>query len=408
MHDSSDDGMITGPDRGPSRRRLLGGLAGGTLAGLVGWQESTTAKKRRAKHQRSRRDRRQGRGGDPTRAEGEGNRGRNAAALKVLTRNIYLGADLAPTFGAPDLPSLVAAVSQVYAMVQATNFPERAAALADEIAAIDPHLVGLQEVTLWRSESPSNLSLTPNATTVEYDFLALLLDELAKRGKAYAAVATVQNFDAEAPRAITPTTLQDVRITDHDVILARTDLPQHVFSVGNAASANYAAKVLVPLLGAQIPVSRGWTSVDVRLHGNKIQVVNTHLEPVDQTIQQQQAAELLAVIERLNTGSPTVLLGDLNSAADDGATYRMLRDAAFVDAWSTAKPNDAGLTCCHAEDVRNPDPILTERIDFVLTRDGIAASSANRVGHEPEDRTPSGLWPSDHAGVWAVLHLQKA
>jgi hypothetical protein len=44
----------------------------------------------------------------------------------------------------------------------------------------------------------------------------------------------------------------------------------------------------------------------------------------------------------------------------------------------------------------------------VLTRGGIRASSTNRVGHELEDRTPSGLWPSDHVGVWAVLHLENA
>jgi hypothetical protein len=407
MLDASDDGTITRPDdRGASRRLLLGGLVGGIFASVVGWQETTAARKRRARRNRARRHRRKGRGGDPTRARGKGNQERNAAALKVLTHNLYLGADLTPTLDAQDFPSLVTAASQVYAVVQATNFPERAKALADEIAAIDPHLVGLQEVTLWRSETPSNLSLIPNAITVEYDFLALLLDELASRGKAYAAVATVQNFDAEAPRATSSTTLQDVRITDHDVILARTDLPPHVFSVENAASDNYDARVLVPLLGAQIPILRGWTSVDVRLHGQAIQVISTHLEPVNQAIQQQQAAELLAVIDQRNTGTPTVLLGDLNSAAPGGASYRAMLSAGFVDAWTTAKRNDAGLTCCQAEDVHNADPTLTERVDFVLTRGGIAASSANRVGDEPEDRTPSGLWPSDHAGVWAVLHLQ--
>ena len=80
--------------------------------------------------------------------------------------------------------------------------------------------------------------------------------------------------------------------------------------------------------------------------------------------------------------------------------------AGFVDAWTTTNGDDAGFTWGHAADLRNPEPTLTERIDFVLTRGGITASSANRVGHEREDRTPSGLWPSDHAGVWALLQLK--
>jgi hypothetical protein len=30
-----------------------------------------------------------------------------------------------------------------------------------------------------------------------------------------------------------------------------------------------------------------------------------------------------------------------------------------------------------------------------------------RVGDQPGDRTPSGLWPSDHAGVIATLKIRK-
>jgi hypothetical protein len=33
------------------------------------------------------------------------------------------------------------------------------------------------------------------------------------------------------------------------------------------------------------------------------------------------------------------------------------------------------------------------------------AQAADRVGEEPADKTPSGLWPSDHAGVVARMHF---
>jgi hypothetical protein len=40
----------------------------------------------------------------------------------------------------------------------------------------------------------------------------------------------------------------------------------------------------------------------------------------------------------------------------------------------------------------------------VLMRNGFRAVGAGIVGEEPGDRL-NGLWPSDHAGVWARLRL---
>ncbi len=56
--------------------------------------------------------------------------------------------------------------------------------------------------------------------------------------------------DFEAPRS-TPTGLQDIRLTDRDVLLARTDLPAHTFSVADAQSARFRSHVPVcrPVLG---------------------------------------------------------------------------------------------------------------------------------------------------------------
>jgi hypothetical protein len=36
---------------------------------------------------------------------------------------------------------------------------------------------------------------------------------------------------------------------------------------------------------------------------------------------------------------------------------------------------------------------------------GVEAVAVEVLGEELEDRTPTGLWPSDHAGVVAPLHL---
>ncbi|MFD0266970.1 endonuclease/exonuclease/phosphatase family protein [Streptomyces sp. NPDC127106] len=332
-----------------------------------------------------------------------------------MTRNLYLGADLAPVLAATSPQGLVAAVTAAYANVQATNFPERAEALADEIADGDPHLVGVQEAVLWRSQTPAGPG---SATHVEYDFLKILLDELTARGKHYAAVATVTvGSDFEAPRS-TPTGLQDIRLTDRDVLLARTDLPAREFSVANAQAAVFQNFVPIcrPALGCPpnppIQLRRGWVAADATVHGRTTRVVTTHLEPLVPAVQEAQTGELLA--GPLNTTLPTVLLGDLNSAAGGvGATpgtntqsYNRLLAAGFTDAWTATRPRKLGFTCCQAADLRNSASNLTQRIDYVLFRGDIKALATNRVGETLADRTTSGLWPSDHAGVSSVLQLR--
>jgi hypothetical protein len=90
--------------------------------------------------------------------------------VTVMTQNLYLGTDLNPIFGAASLPALFAAVGAGCAQVQANDFPARAQAIADEIAAAKPDLVGLQEAELYRTDVPPDGSASP-AGTVAYDFI---------------------------------------------------------------------------------------------------------------------------------------------------------------------------------------------------------------------------------------------
>ena len=121
--------------------------------------------------------------------------------LAVMTRNMDNGTDFGPIFTAQTPEELVAAVTATYAEIQASNIPERAAAVAKEIAAVQPDLVGLQEVSLWRTQIPGDHALAPDATSVAYDFLDLVERELAARGLAYQAVAVGTNADIELPGA---------------------------------------------------------------------------------------------------------------------------------------------------------------------------------------------------------------
>ena len=327
--------------------------------------------------------------------------------VTVMTRNLYIGFDLTPVgtaVAANNLPQLLLAVKNAADTQHATNFPERAQALAAEIAAKQPDLVGLQEVSLIRSQLPPDFSPTPNATTVEFDYLQILLDALAAHGLSYAPVVTVTNRDIELP-GLLPTfaCCKEYRLTDRDVLLARTDLGTADLKLSNPQAGNFAA--FVPFGSANL--RSGWVAVDVKIRGKSFRFISTHLTPVSATVQLAQANEVLS--GPAATELPVVLVCDCNSPADGSltATYGNLIAAGFDDAWNVVFPGDPGLTCCHDELLLEPVASFSARIDLVLFRGDFEVTGADLVGENPADRTPSGLWPSDHAGVAATLTFRK-
>jgi hypothetical protein len=114
--------------------------------------------------------------------------------LTVMTQNMDDGTDFGLIFGALTLDTLKTAVANTYAEVQASNIPERATALAGEIVATQPDVVGLQEVSLWRTGPAGG-----PASTVTFDALQSLLTALAQRGAHYSVLAVLTNFTTEAP-----------------------------------------------------------------------------------------------------------------------------------------------------------------------------------------------------------------
>src|SRR4051812_22952447 len=149
----------------------------------------------------------------------------------LMTYNIYQGTELEHVLAATDLSSFIAGVTTDYANVIATSFPERAQAIAAEIAQNQPDLVGLQEVALWRIRVPANPSLP--ATDVSYDFLAILLNALNAGGQHYQAVIVRDNFNTQGIGFLPTGELFDVRLTDRTAILVRTDLSEGDLQVSN-------------------------------------------------------------------------------------------------------------------------------------------------------------------------------
>ena len=69
------------------------------------------------------------------------------AALTVMSRNLYLGADVGVAMEL--IPDFSAAAQFMWNQVAATDFTQRAPALAKEVIAQDADVVGLQEATHW-------------------------------------------------------------------------------------------------------------------------------------------------------------------------------------------------------------------------------------------------------------------
>lgn len=331
--------------------------------------------------------------------------------VTVMSRNLYLGAELNPILEAlvafelgfipPAAYPLVIPplVELAWADVQATDFPARAKVVAAEIAAQQADIVGLQEVALWRTGA------SPPATTVVYDFLELVRSELAGLGLDYRVASTVQETDAELP-------LLDgtrVRFTDRDVILARAG----IVTTG-ATGGNYAARFPVTTasgpLGVELSALRGWTSVEVQKDGVRFRVYDTHLEvenPPLNYFQAGQAAELAQILTA--EPLPAIVVGDFNS---DGSqthpisstpTYPLMLDLGFGDPWAVLHPGDLGYTFCGATDTTltalSP---CDARLDHTFYRGGFTPLATTQV---PLATTPSGIYASDHEAVASRFEL---
>ncbi|MDP9145265.1 MAG: endonuclease/exonuclease/phosphatase family protein [Actinomycetota bacterium] len=327
-----------------------------------------------------------------------------APKLEVMTRNMYLGADLTPVLQAQTPAQFLAAAGQAFTTVQASDPPERIKAMAREIAAADPAIVGLQEVELWQTDTePPTLDgpATP-ANSTRYDFLQLLLDALAAQGTPYTEVTTATNAANEVPTSLG----FDVKLTDRDVLLAKSSLSSKELSWSNASSANFAANLTVTTGVGSITITRGYNVADFTAKKRPFRLVNTHLEPSADQIQDAQAVELLNGVLS-STTQTQLLVGDINSDPGETGTnpYDLFAGAGFADSWTQANPTAAGLTCCFGELLLDADAsVFSSRIDVVLTRGANKAAKAARIfGIDPNNRTPSGLWPSDHAGVSSTV-----
>jgi endonuclease/exonuclease/phosphatase family metal-dependent hydrolase len=351
--------------------------------------------------------------------------------VRVMTRNLYLGADLTPGLDATSLPALNDAVGGIFNQVKENDFPVRAKGLAQEILKTRPDLVGLQEAALWRTEPTCKYILPPGpytATHVVYDYVKLLLKQLNKGKARYTVVATEPEFDFETEANTDGSSDhscdEDVRLTMRDAILARVNDG----IMWRNVRAGHFKTLLEPKLVGLVPVAvtRGWIRVDVKVRGSRwFRFVDTHLESYDdQTsnptshgtgvgsgeIREAQAQEMIEKGGPAAGKLPVILVGDLNSDVKTPLKPGdQLADQALLNAGFRERSAYAPLSCCLNTAVLSfPGgggklSDFNHKVDHVMTND---PKQIKLVGSTVTGRHPvNGFWDSDHAGTFSVLTL---
>ena len=381
-------------------------------------------------------------------ADAKGKGKKKGHQLTVMTRNLYLGADLSPALNATSLGGAVDAGFQIEQQVHRTKFPTvRAALLAKEIKKRKPDVVGLQEAAWWRTGpyDPSAATTGPKATQTDPqggDFLTDLLNQLnkgkkqkgkkGKKGKKpirYKIAVVKTEFDFELPvnqgsgglgACGTPGVCHNERLTMRDAILVKKGV-----KTSNASAGTFNTLLRVKVGGVlNVDVTRGWAAVDAKVNGKKVHVVDSHFEAFDSGssnngsdgktypkggIREAQAKQLIAPGGPTTSKHPTVLLGDFNSDSPvhgdqvdpgDALAYRAL----LAGGWSERAFTPPPFGCCIQDpDLASPSSAgVTHRVDHIM-------SNTKKVKFKKGGLTTTyanGLWSSDHFGVWSRLQVK--
>ena len=273
--------------------------------------------------------------------------------LTVMSRNIYLGADVSVALELiPDMP---AAAQFMWDQVAQTDFSRRAPLFAAELARDKPDVVAVQEATTWFCR-PSVFG----SSTIIFDFTAQLVEATEAAGVEYVMashdgeMAVNPGYSIPVLPTLTtvrdPQTFQPIFGTDEaacgftigDALLVRADLAENVTAVG---SGDFESKyAVVPVV---FEIDRGYTWIDLSLPQGSVRVVTTHLEsvwdPGTPPVSANQARELVTVMDAWDM--PLVVIGDFNSDP---------RDPRRVDEPNPGLQPDT-TTGCEAQ-VTNPTP----------------------------------------------------
>jgi endonuclease/exonuclease/phosphatase family metal-dependent hydrolase len=342
-----------------------------------------------------------------------GGAGPGAMPIRIYQQNVYPGFDI-DSVAAGLVQSLISSDPTPFfdslavgmATFDSTNWRERAARMVLEIQRQNPDVVSLNEMITLDRKGLGLIGI--NVADGKTDFLGIFEEELANRGLHYKLVDSLPLTDAFVPIDVIflglPFGTVYARYQDRDAMLVREDV----------GVANVATDTFDVFLDQVLPQLRGWIAADLTVRGKTWRFVTTHPDPSWPANGKTPHVEQL-IASVANVTSPVIIAGDLN-LQPTWTEHQQLVDAGFVDLWTrrlgpAPSDNPNGFTCCELDPaLRNPQPTLTKRIDYVMARSaagyGVGPVRFSIFGDDPAERTATGMWPADHAGLLVGLVMQ--
>ena len=361
-------------------------------------------------------------------------------ALTVMSRNIYLGADVGVALEL--IPNMPAAAQFMWDQVNKNDFSKRSIALAAEIKKYHPDVIGLQEATIWNCKK--------NAWSKKTQVFNFTDQLLAALGGEYVLASKDGTTAFNPGYSINPipflTIVKDPArfkkifgqetaacgFQIGDALAIKKSLSDRVIKVGNTEyDATYN---IVPTL---MTIYRGYTWADIKISGTPVRFITTHLESIwdENKIPNsaKQASQLISDVDK--TDMPLVVIGDFNSdprdprpanAANPGlqptaskecpansskcSAYRLMMEAGFKDAGPDASDPttytwgmDALLTGPDPDRLKAAQSMgneygFTDRLDYIFTKNGVDVTTSQIIGFKAP-------YATDHAGVLAEFTI---
>ena len=380
--------------------------------------------------------------------------------LTVMSRNIYLGADVGVALEL--IPNFPAAAQFMWDQVKKTDFTKRANKLAAEAALDKPALIGIQEATTWYCKKNlwsekvavfdflTQFIKATQATETSYSLASFDGVDAFNPGYSIAAIPYLTKVeDPDLLLSLFGSTSAACGFTIGDAILVRDDLKRNIKQVGNTEyDATYS---IVPTI---MTIYRGYTWVDFKVNGSLVRVISTHLESIwDENKVPNSALQAAQLIEDLKGAKmPLIVMGDFNADPRDPRAesepnpglqpviseacptsgiascnaYKAMIDAGFTNA-SPDATDPRYFTWGASALLNGPDSNrievakefgnqygFTDRLDYIFTKNVYATVSSKLIGNIYPDG--SSIWDcgdekcfaSDHAGLVATIEIPRS
>ena len=358
------------------------------------------------------------------------------AQIKVMSRNLYLGADVGVAMKL--LPKFSDAAQFMWDQMKANDFSKRAPKLAQEVITYKPDVIGLQEATIWYckknawSKKTEVLNFTKQflaaTKNLGEEYVLAEKNGVLARNPGYSIAPVPFLTMVNDPATFQPLFGQDKAACGFeigDALAVKKSLAKNIQRVGNTEYEQ--TYTIIPTL---MTIYRGYSWADIDFNGVLTRVVTTHLESIwDKNKIPNSAIQAEQLVQDLSrTKLPLVVLGDFNSdprdprpatapnpgeqpVASDNCpaqvdrpviesaestcnAYWIMKRSGFFDA-SPDPQNPANFTWGASALLAGPEKNryeaavtmgnpngFTDRLDYVFIKNGVTSISSQIIGNQ--------------------------